>query len=106
MPLIDPQSTAEFAEFGMTVDRAIEVLKKPLVFGDPVQIKAVAIMEEVRKAEQALLKCDHDYESRKKLCPCLSSFQPGIVRGALSQLKNRELGRWGQEKAADIERCL
>jgi len=101
--LIDPQSAAAF---GLTIAQAVEALKKPLVLGDPVQIKARAIMEEIRKAEHALLRCEHDYARRNAPCACVSSMQPGIVRAALLGIKDRRIGRYAQNSFEEINRCF
>jgi hypothetical protein len=63
-------------------------------------------MEEVNQAEKALMKCGHDYERRKTLCSCVSSMQPGIVRAALSGLKDRRIGRDAQNSFEEINRCF
>ena len=103
MALIDPQPVAAF---GMTPAEAMEILKQPLVFGDPQQLAARAIMQQIDKAAHALLKCSHDYARRKTLCCCVSQFDQRLVRAALSKLEDRRLGSWGQNSISEVRNCL
>ncbi len=46
-------------------------------------------MKEVESAVEAILKCEHDYENRAKLCSCLSDFSPAIL---LTATNDRRVG--------------
>jgi hypothetical protein len=78
----------------MTPAEAQIHLKRPLVFGDPEQIKALAVMEEVETAVKAILKCEHSFYQRTERCSCLIDIEPEIIRAAVKDPRIRNDQAW------------
>ena len=82
MALVTPQDPKEWAAEFMTPTEAQAALKRTLVFGDPEQIQARALVEELERTIHAILKCPHSYRRRSELCCCLRGFRPEILEYA------------------------
>jgi hypothetical protein len=89
----------------LTVSRALEILKPPLVFANPKQIAAVRFIEAVDTARDTANACE-ECEGRPVcghyehyICRCVYRF-PNDVLGAAFNLKFDEAGEVLVEEAA------
>jgi hypothetical protein len=76
----------------VTPTQAQAALKRPLKFGDPEQIEAMILVEQVEAAVAAMLKCPHSYAQRTELCSCLEGFRPEVLNAATryDEVRNRK----------------
>ena len=82
MSLVTPQDPKEWAAKFMTPAQAQAALKRPLVFADSEQLQARALLEELERTTQAVLKCQHSYRRRNELCACLKGFRTQFLEYA------------------------
>lgn len=81
------------------MSEAKKELKRPLVFGDAQQIKALAVLEKVAEAKEAIAACESAYEHLHERwldardCDCNYRFDDEIVEAAMMELKAEKRNR-------------
>ena len=78
----------------MTLRKAFNILKPPLIFGNPAQIEAVRFIEEVDRAEERITQCDSpEHLLRHRLinpdCECVRDLKDDVVEEASERIAAR-----------------
>lgn len=84
---------ADWGRWRVTAAEARQELKRKLVFGDALQIKALAILEKVAECKEAIAACENKDEHIScgyldaRDCDCNYHYDDEIVKAALAELK-------------------